>query len=94
MLAFFLLMVFIFPSIIKLEHNHEHLESVSTNNENSKFFKDKCPICNFEFSAFESGYKIIELPNDNPPDNFSNNYKPEFYSSFLQFSFQLRAPPV
>jgi hypothetical protein len=89
-----LLLIFIFPSIVKLEHKHDHVESKVINEKNSNVFKDKCPICNFEFSIFLSTVENIDLPKDNPLDNYRNNYNSRYNSNLSQFSFLLRAPPA
>jgi hypothetical protein len=93
-ISLLLLFVFIFPAIVKLEHKHHHVEYKVINEKHSVVFKDKCPICNFEFSVFLSTCNIIELPNDDPLDNYCNNYNSQYNSNPAQFSFQLRAPPA
>jgi len=88
-----LLMVFLFPSIVKLEHHHEHFKCTATNEKHNHVFHDKCGICNFEFPVFLSSFENIDLQKENPLDSYSNNYSSRYYSNPSQFSFSLRAPP-
>jgi len=86
-------MVFIFPSIVKIKHHHNHLLSSTKNEKQRPVFHEKCAICNFEFSVFLTGTKQIELCKENPPVHYCNNYHAIYYSNLPCFSFLLRAPP-
>jgi hypothetical protein len=87
------LSVFLLPSIVKFEHHHDQV-LLKVNNENHiPVFRDKCPICNFEFSVFLSSAENIDLPKEIPLDNYCNNYYSRYNSNLSQFSFLLRAPP-
>lgn len=86
-------MVFLFPSLVKLEHHHEHFQCKAKNEKHFHVFHDKCGICNFEFSVFLSSVEKIDLKKENPLDSYCNNYSSRYYSNPSQFSFSLRAPP-
>jgi hypothetical protein len=88
-----LLLVFLLPSIIKLEHSHDHFECKSINEKNTHVLHHRCVICDFEFSVFLSNSENVGLEKENPLDNYFNNYNSRFYSNFTQLSFFLRAPP-
>jgi len=89
-----LLLVFILPSIVKVEHHHEHFECKAKNEKHYHSLHEKCLICNFEFSVFLSRSENIDFQKENPLDNYSNNYNSRYYSNLSQFSFSLRGPPV
>jgi hypothetical protein len=89
-----LLLVFLLPSIVKLEHHHVLLVSKATNGKHLQIQHDKCVICNFEFSVFLSGTGDIDYQKEKPLEYFCNNYDSEYFSNLSQFSFLLRAPPI
>jgi wobble nucleotide-excising tRNase len=89
-----LLLVFLLPSIVKLEHHHEHFECKAKNEKHYHSLHERCVICDFEFSVFLSRSENIDLQKENPLDNYSNNYKSRYYSNLFLFSFSLRGPPV
>jgi len=88
-----LLLVFLLPSIVKLEHHHEHFKCTTKNEKHYHVFHDRCGICNFEFSVFFPSIENIVLQKENPLDSYSNNYNSRYNSNLSQFSFLLRAPP-
>jgi hypothetical protein len=88
-----LLLVFILPSIVKLEHHHEHFECKAKNEKHYHVFHEKCAVCNFEFSVFSSDFKNIVLPKEQPVAQYCNNYSSVNYSTLSKHSFLLRAPP-
>ena len=87
-------LIFITPSIVKLEHHHDHFICKANNEKHYHVFHEKCNICNFEFSVFSSDFKNADLQNEKPLDNYCNNYCSAYYSNHSQFSFLLRAPPL
>jgi hypothetical protein len=89
-----LLLVFLLPSIVKLEHHHKHSISLSKEEKPNLEFHDNCGICNFEFSIFISSIENIDLQNEDPPDIYCNNYISQYNSNLSLYSFLLRAPPV
>lgn len=92
-ISLFLLLVFILPSIIKLEHHHEQFECKAKNEKHFHEYHEKCAVCSFEFSVFSSGYKNFILPKEQPVAKYCNNYRSVHYSSLSKYSFSLRAPP-
>ena len=88
-----LLLVFISPSIVKLEHHHQHFECKAKNEKHIHVFHEKCAVCNFEFSVFSLDFNTLVLPKEQPLANYCNNYKSVNYSAFSKYSFLLRAPP-
>ena len=89
-----LLLVFLLPSLVKVEHHHEHFECKAKNEKHYHSLHEKCLICNFEFSVFLSNSENIKLQKENPLDNYLNNYNSRNYSNLSLFSFSLRGPPV
>lgn len=89
-----LLLVFLLPSIVKVEHHHEQVECKAKNEKHFHVLHEKCVICNFEFSVFLSSSENVESQKGNPLDNYSNNYNSQYHSNLSQFSFSLRGPPV
>ena len=88
-----LLLVFLLPTIVKLEHHHKHFVCKAKDEKHNQVFQDKCAICNFEFSIFLSSVENIDLQKENPLDSYCNNYNSRYNSNLFQFSFLLRAPP-
>jgi len=88
-----LLLVFLLPSIVKLEHHHEHFECKAKNEKHYHVFHEKCAVCHFEFSVYSSDFKNIVLPKEQPVVKYCNNYKSVNYSTLSKYSFLLRAPP-
>lgn len=88
-----LLLVFLLPSIVKLEHHHQHFECKAKNEKHLHVFHEKCAVCNFEFSIFSSDVEYIVLKKEQPLTEYCNNYSSVNYSAFSEYSFLLRAPP-
>lgn len=88
-----LLLVFISPSIVKLEHHHEHFECKAKHEKHYHEFHEKCAVCNFEFSVFSSDFENIVLTTEQPLINYCNLYNSVNYSIRYKYSFLLRAPP-
>jgi len=88
-----LLLVFLLPSIVKLEHHHKHYVYKTKNENNSQVISGKCGICDFEFYVFLSDFGNIELQCEKPLINYCNNYYCIYYSNLSRFSYLLRAPP-
>ena len=89
-----LLLIFLLPSIVKLEHHHEHFECKVKNEKHYHSLHERCVICNFEFSVFLSEHENIDLLSANHSDNYYNSYISQYFSNLSQFSFSLRGPPV
>ena len=89
-----LLLVFLLPSIIKLEHHHELAEYKVHKGKNYHVPYDKCPVREFEFSIFLADPWEPDFQEELPLAYFCNNYNSGFFSDPSQFSFLLRAPPA
>ena len=73
-ISLLLLLVFLLPNLVKLEHYHQHPFYQVKNEKLYHLFQDKCVICNFEFSIFLPTVENIDLQNENPIDRYRNNY--------------------
>jgi ribosomal protein L37E len=91
--SFILLLVFLSPSIVKLEHHHEHIECKAKDAKHYHASHEKCAICSFEFSVFSSDFENIHASKEQPADNFRINYRFAHFSTLSDYSFLLRAPP-
>jgi hypothetical protein len=92
--ALLFLFVFLLPSVVKIEHHHKHVLNISAGEKHQQAFREKCSICDFEFSVFIDIVKNNDCQKKNPSDNYSNNYNSRYNSNISQFSFLLRAPPL
>lgn len=88
-----LLLVFLLPSIVKLDHHHDSFVCKAKKEKHYHVFHDKCSVCNFEFSVFSTEPENILLQKELPADKFCNNYRSVNYTNFSKYSFLLRAPP-
>jgi hypothetical protein len=92
--SLFLLLVFLFPTVVIIEHHHEQNICQAKNEKHYHVFHEKCNICSFEFSVFSSTDKNIEQRKEIASDHYFNHYQSQFYFNQSAFSFLLRAPPV
>ncbi|MBP7497671.1 MAG: hypothetical protein KA792_08425, partial [Bacteroidales bacterium] len=85
--------ILLFPTIIKLEHHHEHFVCSAKNEKHFHNEHHKCIVCSFEYSLFidYSSFKATEKNYFN--DIFSNFYLASFYSNNAKNNVLLRAPP-
>jgi hypothetical protein len=88
-----LMLVLLLPSVIKLEHRHQHLAGNVKNEKSAQVISSKCGICDFEFYVFLSDFGKNDLQGEKPLTSYSNNYFCIYYSNLPQFSYLLRAPP-
>ena len=89
----FILVAFLMPSIVKMEHHHNHHFCNAKNEKHLHVKQELCSICSFEFSVFASDIFIVDLQNDKQLDSYIDNYRSLYRFSHPKFSFQLRAPP-
>lgn len=89
-----LLLAFIFPSVVVIEHHHDQFECKAKNEKHYHVFHEKCAVCNFEFSIFSSDAENINLPKEQHIAKYCYDYKSVHYSSLSKYSFLLRAPPL
>jgi hypothetical protein len=88
------MLVFLLPLIVKAEHHHERSESKAKNENHHYILKDKCVICNYEFSVFRPNIGDIAFQKENQSEHFCNNYDSAYFSNLSRLSFLLRAPPM
>jgi len=92
--AVFLIMVFLLPSLIKLEHHHESTTCHEKNEKHLHTLHEKCAICSFEFSVFIDDDNTVISSRSELVDNFCTSLYNSEYSDLPLYSFLLRAPPV
>jgi hypothetical protein len=93
-LALYVLLSFLAPSLLKLEHHHEHFVCNAKTEHHFHNAHPKCEICEFEFSLFSNDH----------PDVVFDFYSPFVVPAFIfeqkvdvldpVYSFLLRAPPA
>jgi hypothetical protein len=88
-----LLAIFLLPTVVKLEHHHDHFHCNVKNEKHYHDYHDKCLICSFEFSIFISDINKIVSEEEIPVSNYKENYQSAYYSNLSKYSFSLRAPP-
>ncbi len=88
-----LLMVFLMPSVVKIEHHHEHGDHAGNNEYPSQKFHDNCAICNFEFSFFLSVNGEVYFEENEHSKRYINYYSSVDFQNLSQYNFLLRAPP-
>ncbi len=91
---YLVLLVFLLPTIVKLEHHHEHFVCHAKNEKHYHVAVDKCDICNFEFSISLSNIENSDLQAETPIDRYTNSYNFLYCLISSQYSFLLRAPPI
>jgi hypothetical protein len=91
--SYFLLLVFLLPTAVKLGHHHEHYDYHELSKTQYGSYHENCVICNFEFAAFCSDVTVVDLEKDSPSDNYRNHYRPVNYSDQSEFTSLLRGPP-
>lgn len=83
------------PSVIRIEHHHEHFDIPV---KSGKFYypaHEKCSVCSFEYSVFLSeNINIASTKAELLKDTYTNCYTPFHYSDLSNYSFSLRAPPI
>jgi hypothetical protein len=93
-IAVFFLLVFLLPSLVKLEHHHENFKCKAINEKHIHIQHEKCDVCNFEFSVFLSDFTKIDFQKETHPEFFCDNYDSVNFAIPSQYSFLLRGPPV
>jgi len=88
-----LLMIFLMPSVVKLEHHHDHGEPSANTEPSSCEFHENCVICNFEFSVFLSVDGEVFFEEEDRPSYYLNDYSSVHFQNLSHFNFLLRAPP-
>ncbi len=90
-----LLCCFLFvPSIVKLEHHHDHFECKAKHEKHFHNLHHKCEACDFEFSFFASEPEILYLESDSFIIIEKAGYCSFIFSQQNKYNFLLRAPPL
>jgi hypothetical protein len=89
----FFLWVFLYPTVVKFEHHHEHKHHDRIKGVALKSYEGKCEICKFEFSVFTPDSNQVELPRLKPTDRYVEFYTSPDKIASADFTFLLRAPP-
>jgi hypothetical protein len=92
--ALTLLLVFLMPSLLKLEHHHDHEICDESIGGNMAFFHEKCLTCSFEFSVFTELTEKFDFRKEDQSTPYCKNYKSVTFSNLTHFLFLLRAPPL
>ncbi|MBL7965404.1 MAG: hypothetical protein JNK09_00280 [Prolixibacteraceae bacterium] len=89
-----LLAVFLWPSVVKLEHHHSHCEEHSCCGSSFDTEHEKCEVCNFEFSVFTDQVVDLCLPSVRLVGTDVILPVSGKYSGQSNYSFLLRGPPL
>jgi len=92
--SIFLVMILLMPTVIKLEHHHDHHCNHDQKDKSTTFFNDKCFICDFQFSTFVSKDFVPYLISFDYTELHAYLHTPFQYLNNSKYSFLLRAPPV
>jgi hypothetical protein len=91
-ILFLLLAIFLAPLAEKWIHHHHGQKFIF--NPDNQYFKEDCPICNYEFVALSHAF---QKANDQV-NHLTDRYLFASVTSLLpetgSFSFSLRAPPL
>jgi Ca2+/H+ antiporter len=91
--AIFLLVMFLLPLWVKLEHHHEHLADHANKEKQVHEYHEPCAICSFEFSILDLAFDVIDLTRPTPEANYRVFNKSNPFFDLSAFTFLLRAPP-
>jgi len=91
--SLFLLVAFLLPSVVKMEHQHEHFSCKAKSEKHFHVFHEKCNVCDFQFSIFTSTAEIFKTDKTEFIVSYINHYGSAIISNYSAFSFSLRAPP-
>lgn len=92
--SIFLILIFLFPSFVKLGHHHEHFVCSAKHEKHLHQHHEDCAVCEFHFSLFETSDHQPIFINDSPADTYRSSYKSRKYTTVSEYTFLLRAPPV
>lgn len=87
------LLLFCLPSVVRLEHHHNHSFYELKGEKRYPVLQNNCPICNFEYPVFISAVEKIAFQSQNPVDNWYNLYAFLHCSDLSKLVFSLRGPP-
>ena len=89
-----LVLIFLFPTFVKLEHHHEHVDCHAEHAEHPQEHHENCADCQFHFSYFEASASGITFAKESPTDTYLTIYPNRKCLSVSAYSFLLRAPPA
>lgn len=89
-----MVLVLFMPSIVKLDHHHEHFFCTAKGEKHFHTYHEKCAVCSFEFSVFFPEKINIDSKKDKVIDNYNSCINIYHNSNLSKYSFLLRGPPV
>jgi hypothetical protein len=93
-IAILMVAIFLLPTMVKLEHHHDHFVCHAKSEKHFHDHHEKCQICSFEFSFFMSE-EFFSLPENLISFGvYTNDYKAGNFSNIPDYTFLLRAPPT
>ncbi|MBN2635791.1 MAG: hypothetical protein JXR61_05935 [Prolixibacteraceae bacterium] len=92
-LSVLVLWVFLFPTIVVLEHHHEIFSCDAQGEQHLHQYHQKCDICNFEFQVFEKTPENICFRIEQVVVDFYDKHNSHHCFNPAKYSFLLRAPP-
>ncbi|MFA9389036.1 MAG: hypothetical protein ACERKD_04485 [Prolixibacteraceae bacterium] len=92
--AVFLMVVFLMPNIIKLEHHHDTFVCKAKAEKHFHDHHKKCAVCAYEFSIFSNDFVPIVLSLEQTSFPYFNWYPSLHFLRITDYSFLLRAPPL
>jgi hypothetical protein len=82
------------PSVIKMEHHHDHFTCRAKNEKHYHRNHEVCAICSFEFSLFSANHYYPSVSRNGYTDGFIDCINPSFFSCDSRYTVLLRAPPL
>ena len=93
-IAIMMVAILLLPSLIRLEHNHEHFSCNAKNEKHIHAFHKECSACSFTFSVFIADKQSIVSAKHEAIDGYFNCYTSCYISTLGNYSFYRRGPPV
>ncbi len=92
--SIYLVFCLLSPSLLKLEHHHEHFVCHAKQEKHIHSLHPKCEVCDFEFSFFATQDPIISF--DAQPIYVVKTFELQQRIDFQNpiYTFLLRAPPA
>ena len=81
------------PSLVKLDHHHEHFVCNAKNEKHFHDYHGKCAVCSFEYSIFLTEKIFIASEKVELIACYNSCLNVFHYSDLSKYSFSLRAPP-
>jgi len=94
LISLLLLVIFLFPTVVKIEHHHEHFVCHAKTEKHLHEKHENCQICKFEFSLFTEEYQTIKSHKEEFNILYFEYFQDCNICNKSQYSFLLRAPPV